>query len=355
MSTNTELWDLYTASAEYTAALKDKFDRHPFWASKNRNIFEPTVSNYLYNNGLQPKYPNGKKFAVCLSHDIDVLYDERSAKQLLKNTLVSAVKLNADKFTKSIKAAYKREINPNYNLAKTFKIENKYGAKSSTYFLALNATEEDHNYHLDAITESINEVVKNKGEIGLHGGHQAYNDINKIAQEKLKLETVIGSKVVGYRNHYLRFTTPHTWEYLNQLGFLYDTTYGYADCLGFRNGMCYPFNPYLNNTKEFLNIVELPLVIMDVTLWGYMRLTPTEQLNLCKNLIDKVAAIHGVVTIVWHNTHMLGAEGALYEAIIKYAAEKGAWLTTAQDIVTHWQDNNYNATANAILSKLNSA
>ena len=50
--------------------------------------------------------------------------------------------------------------------------------------------------------------------------------------------------MIGYRNHYLRFKLPETWKYLADAGFEYDTTLGYSNALGYRNGMCHPFRPY---------------------------------------------------------------------------------------------------------------
>lgn len=36
--------------------------------SKHRHILEPQVSRFLVENGLSFEYPEGKDFAVCLTH-----------------------------------------------------------------------------------------------------------------------------------------------------------------------------------------------------------------------------------------------------------------------------------------------
>jgi hypothetical protein len=38
------------------------------------------------------------------------------------------------------------------------------------------------------------------------------------------LESVLEKEVVGFRNHFLRFRIPDTWELLSKAGFKYDTT-----------------------------------------------------------------------------------------------------------------------------------
>jgi hypothetical protein len=74
---NPELWELFTKKEEYNSTFHDQYDRFPYYLSSQRNIFDPRVSRFLVENGLCPEYPGGKKFAVCLTHDIDVAYPEK--------------------------------------------------------------------------------------------------------------------------------------------------------------------------------------------------------------------------------------------------------------------------------------
>ena len=173
-----------------------------------------------------------------------------------------------------------------------------------------------------------------------------------VLEEKERLEKAIGKKVTGYRNHFLRFETPNTWEYLEKANFKYDTTFGYADCVGFRNGTCHPFQPFSNSQDNFLNITELPLIIMDGTLTKYMNLNEKEQFNVCKNIIDTVEKNNGVLTLLWHNNLMDGNRGEFYNALLKYAFEKNAWITTSNEIVNWWQENNYSVITKNILQEL---
>ena len=57
-------------------------------------------------------------------------------------------------------------------------------------------------------------------KLGLHGGHEAYND---PAKSKSKAEKALKEEVMGYRNHYLhhylKFETPRTWEPPAEAGF----------------------------------------------------------------------------------------------------------------------------------------
>jgi len=71
LKSNEELWDLFTKKEEYTPLILDQYKRFPYCLSRHKNIFKPLVSEFLIQNGLSPEYPDGKKFAVCLTHDIE--------------------------------------------------------------------------------------------------------------------------------------------------------------------------------------------------------------------------------------------------------------------------------------------
>ena len=330
MKINNELWDLFTKKEEYNPLLLDVHQRFPYYLSKNRTILEPIASKYLIENGLKVEYPEGKKFAVCLTHDIDVVNFPRS------NLLYGAAKsLASGKIMNAFKMPF-YNINNNWNSLCNFKkimsIEDKYNAKSSFYFLALNKDDLDFNFNIEDLENEIASITENGWEVGLHGGHEAYNNLEEINKEKKNLEKVLGKEVTGYRNHYLRFKVPETWEFVSKSGFKYDTTFGYADCVGFRNGMCHPFKPFNLDTNKEIDILEIPLTIMDSTLFNYMKLDIKGAWDIIKLLIDAVEKYNGVITILWHNTYMINEYLKLYEKILKYCYDKGAWMTSGDEI-----------------------
>ncbi len=71
LKSNEKLWELFTKKEEYESQLLDQYQRFPYYLSKHRECLEPQVSAFLMQNGLKVEYPDNKKFAVCLTHDID--------------------------------------------------------------------------------------------------------------------------------------------------------------------------------------------------------------------------------------------------------------------------------------------
>jgi peptidoglycan/xylan/chitin deacetylase (PgdA/CDA1 family) len=337
LKSNSELWDNFTRKEEYDPEYKDKYERFPFYLSRNYNIFDPCVSKKLLDNGLKPVYPNQKRFAVCLTHDIDIIVPS------LLNTLYFATKLLMSGQKKdSLKVFLCRssnKINPFYNFKEIMDLEKKYDAKSSFYFLVQDKGEQDYRYDISRVKNELRTIIEEGWEVGLHGSHTSYNDLKDVKYRKKKLESILGERVVGYRNHYLRLRIPDTWNILSKAGFEYDSTLGYSECAGFRNGMCHPFIPFDLNRKEDINIFEMPLNIMDGTVFGSfinpnsMNLKIEDAWHLIRKMIDTVSESHGVLTILWHNTSMLGDGLDLYGKILAYCRDKDAWMTSGKEII----------------------
>ena len=328
-----EIWRLFTCAEEYDDTFRDGYDRFPHYMSSHREPFEPRASQYLVGKGYRPEYPDDQPFAVCLTHDIDVVY--RSA--LSKGYAALSALKNGDlaKALASARQARSKRL-PFCNFREIMALEEEYGARSSFYFLALAPGDQDYTYDVRDFEEEIGMIADAGWEVGLHGGHRAYCDPHALAAEKQRLEAVLGRPVVGYRNHYLRFRVPETWEHLSRAGFRYDATFGYADCVGFRNGMCHPFRPYDLQAGREIEILEIPLAVMDCTLDAYMRLDAGRAWEVTRHLIDATERCHGVFTLLWHNTYMEGERLKFYEKILRYCQEREAWMTSGEEISALW-------------------
>lgn len=347
LKTNHDLWDLFTKSEEYDTTFADEYGRFPYYLSQHRHVFEPEVSAFLLKNGLSSKYPDNKKFAVCLTHDIDrvhfpiVTVAKEASDALLQGRLTKSLSIAAKNSGKLFLSTLDRNLNPSHNFDRIMNLESRYGAKSSFYFLLANKQSGFDGCNIDRLRAELREIVDSGWEVGLHGSSEAYLDLEIVKSEKMHLEQVVRKPVVGYRNHYLSFKLPRTWEILQEAGFKYDSTFGYADCAGFRNGMCHPFQPFNLKTGRQMDIWEIPLVIMDETLEGYMHLDMNKAWQLTTRLIDTVESHQGVITILWHNTSMLLKIGTLYQRILEYCYNKQAWMTSAEEIWRRVSENGH--------------
>ena len=102
-------------------------------------------------------------------------------------------------------------------------------------------------------------------EVGLHGSYGAADDEQRLAGEKATLDH-LGVRPEGLRYHYLRIDPHRNLRPLAALGFAYDTSLAFSDAVGFRAGLARPFRPWDFDREEPLDLVEIPLAVMDVTL-----------------------------------------------------------------------------------------
>lgn len=334
-----ELWEFFTKKEEYKPSLLDKYQRFPSYASKHKDVFAPLVSSFLSKKGHRVEYPGQRRFAVCLTHDIDVI---RFPKLEMMQRILSC--LRQRKYGNSLKMGLGRLYrgwNPVWNFSKIMDLEEKYGGRSTFFFLCLERGDMDFSFNIGRLESTLKEIIERGWEVGLHGSHDAYLNSNKMREKKERLERIVGSEIIGYRNHYLKFKVPSTWEFLEEAGFKYDATFGYADCVGFRNGMCHPFRPFDLVKNKALDILELGLHIADFTLFEYMQLDIKGAWEVVKQIIDNVEESNGVLTLLWHNTYMIDEMFEFYEEILRYCQKKGSWITSGQEIWQWWTNKGF--------------
>lgn len=326
------LWHQFTKEEEYAPHELDQYGRFSFASSKYRDVLRPVVSDFLLKNGLDVKFPGDQNFGICLTHDIDYLYFPRG--DSLRSSLRCLKNFEVRSAFKWLAAGIKRKSTILRNIPQIIDLESKYDATSSFFFLAHDDSAVDFIYRIEEFEETLGLIVEKGFEVGLHGSLLAYGNLDLIQREKERLEKLLGKKVVGYRNHYLRFELPTTWELLKKAGFKYDTSFGYHDALGFRNGMCHPYQPFNLKKSHFLDIWEIPLVIMDTTLVQYLSLNMADTWDLIRQIIDVVETRKGIISILWHNSRLFGEMLKLYEKILNYCSERNAWLASGEEIVS---------------------
>lgn len=332
------LWNIYARTEEADTSKRDEHNRFEYRFSDNPDACNPVVSRYLCDNGLNIRWQDDKDFAICLTHDVDEIYVP-----FIHKAANAAYLAKRSHLLKSASWALERNrkgANPYWNFDKIMKLEEDYGATSSFYFKATDKDPLRFRYHIEDLEGTLGKITDAGWEVGLHGGYYTYNDPQEIANEKGRIEKVLGKKVVGYRNHYLRMSYLETLEYLEKAVFLYDTTLGWAGTIGFRNGMCHPYHPWNGNTDSLMNILEIPMGIMDGPLFGEGRNFATAW-ELTKKLIDTVAELHGVLCVNWHtndfNCPFKYEWEKMYEKILEYGKENNAWMTSGENIYKQFE------------------
>ncbi|HZL63494.1 MAG TPA: hypothetical protein VFD50_00920, partial [Thermoleophilia bacterium] len=176
-------------------------------------------------------------------------------------------------------------------------------------------------------------------EVGLHGNDRDRLGVEPLEADRDDLATRAGGQIDGIRYHYLRCLYHDTLPLLEQAGFAYDTSLAFAEHEGFRCGTALPFRPFDMARGRPLRLVELPLAVMDNTLQNpkYRALLAKDGERASRELLGRVAAVGGGVSILWHNNRFdrRTAEGYddVYFALVDKARADGAFVGRADAVV----------------------
>lgn len=326
---------MLTRWEEYVNKNRDSHDRFPAYESlayKSGFLDRPIVNEYVevlknmllhLDSNLKFKRHISKVFISC---DVDQPFDS-TVENISKLFRVCAGDLIK---RKSIKEFLKRIRRYIFNKLGNYKYDENYtfewymdacekaGVKAAFYFIPDSRESGNGSYSLkDKKIQKLLSYIDGRGhEIGVHGSYQTYQDKEKAKLQKEMLAGIlkkleIKQKVVGNRQHYLRWDSAITPSVLEYAGFLYDTTGSYADMPGFRHGVCYEFSMFDFPQRQKLKLRQRPLIVMECSVidecymgFGYSY----EALKVMQDLKEKCHRYNGNFSLLWHNSHLKRAE-----------------------------------------------
>jgi hypothetical protein len=294
----------HLARVEEIGGARDDRNRFPA-ASSCLDPLDPPLERLRRELGVEPPRYGGARFAVALTHDVDVPWRwtpigiRGAAARLKSRQLREAGALARVPLHKL------RGTDPNWRFKEIVAEERAHGARGSTFYVIAG-----HGHPADGAAPEaydrlrpklVEELLEAGAEVGLHGSYLAADEPDRLAQEAETLRALAGS-VEGHRYHYLRIDPHRNLVPLAGLGFRYDTTLGFSDALGFRAGIAHPFHPWDFERDEPAPIVEVPLAVMDATLAEarYQGLTAAQAKPQLIALLDHAAEHGGGFSILWH-------------------------------------------------------
>jgi hypothetical protein len=300
----------------------DQHDRFPATASvafKQGFLDRPIVDEYalILREWLKRLLPNWRprphRFSVKLSHDIDLVRHyptlpaaarEAAGDVVKRGSLAQAGRTIFDSFAER----WSPDRSPSYRgIQALADISARSGLpKAAFYFMASEPgpIEGDYNPASPHMQRCIRSLQQQGFEVGFHPGYATFLNPERLLAEKLRLDAVLGLTKYGGRQHFLRFKVPDTWRHWERAGLEYDSTMGYADHEGFRCGTCHRFRPFDLEQNREMNLWEIPLIAMDVTLSVYRNMDPGSAAKRLLELTLRCKSVGGIFTLLWHNTSL---------------------------------------------------
>ena len=342
---------LLSGLQEYKSDQKDMLGRFPHEASiqYRLGVLQKPVVNYYFEwikEGIK-EYCSWhgipfvqrrvfEKFGFFLTHDIDRIdkYHFQTCKNQLKKKKLKEFIIYLFKWLKPIK-----KENPYWSFNYILDINKRYGFRSTFFFLNKGVPHIDsyYRYGMKRIARLIQHLEAEDCEIGLHGTVQSADHLEIMQQNLKELKKVTAKIPVGNRQHRLSYEHPLTMSYLTESGLRYDTTLCYAGHEGFRNSYCLPFHLYDFEKDEMMQIWEIPLIVMDGTLFDYRGLSYDNAKRSVENIVREISRFHGIFTLLWHNSYfdedVKPGIGQFYESLLHIVYERGGESLRGKDIV----------------------
>ena len=258
--------------------------------------------------------------AIALTHDVDNI--ARPKEHILRVR---------DRFTEADFAkAMRGELNLYENVELIATKEAEEGFHSSFYFMS-------KEYPLEKVRETARKLHATGWEIGLHGDFGTHDSQPEMDKAVHRIQEGLGLTPRGLREHYLRFDFSKSWAVMENSGFDYDSTPGNHDKLGFRLGLATPFHPPDADWCP-RRILELPLSLMDTTLWGYLKKGEEEGHREVLAAIREVEKVEGLFTLLWHQEAVRMRGGRIYWKVLKDVSRmRGVFVGSGEEVAAWWR------------------
>ncbi|QSZ67924.1 hypothetical protein RJ40_10670 [Methanofollis aquaemaris] len=305
-----------------------------------------------------PPVPWGYSYTVALTHDVDItsVRERRwvsvgyAVYQCLRKGMVrDAVRI--------LGAKCGIGKDPWNCFEEWMRLEEDLGVRSTWFFLPEKGKAGEGApairagyYDLDA--ELIKRLTDGGWEVGVHGLDN-WRDASAAREELQKVSDLTGA-TVGTRVHWLLFDED-SWKKLDEAGYVYDSTFGYNDDVGFKAGTMQPYRP-----QGCERLLEVPLIIQDGGLFGgktwnssddggrgaCLCLSEEEGMRRCEEVLTYAKQYGGVVTLLWHHVSMAAPKrwGEFYRVLVGKAIVDGAWVAPEKEAV-QW----FNARSDAVI------
>jgi peptidoglycan/xylan/chitin deacetylase (PgdA/CDA1 family) len=312
---------------------------------------DPPVERLRRSLGVDPPRWGGARFTVALTHDIDTPWrwtrgGIRGGASRLKRNVVAGHAAGAWREARGLAGVpwhRLRRTDPNWRFGQLLAEEQARGGSSTFFVLAGHGDPHDGgrpDVYERLRPRLVETILEQGGEVGLHGTYRSAEEPARLRHERDTLAEVMAvytdiTSGFGQRYHYLRVDPHRNLRPLAELGLTYDSTLAFPDAVGFRAGIAHPFRPWDLERDESLDLVEVPLAAMEVTLAEdrYLGLSAREAWPHFERLLDWAAQHGGGFAVLWHPDRFDPGTSAgwdrLYYRLLDEIRSRGGVCTTA--------------------------
>ncbi|GGB13444.1 DUF7033 domain-containing protein [Puia dinghuensis] len=158
--------------------------------------------------------------------------------------------------------------------------------------------------------------------VGVHPSWQSGDDDSLLKEEIEWLEYIAGQPICRSRQHYIRFSLPHTYRRLLNLRIEQEFSMGYGSINGFRASVASSFFWYDLEKEETTKLRVFPFCFMDANAFYEQGLNAAGAMQELMHYYRHIRKVNGLMVTIWHN-NFLGTDPGfagwreVYEVFLK--------------------------------------
>ena len=314
---------------------------------------------------LVPLWPEGRTFAACLTHDVDLVSDTVTVAQALRSVRAAAAPGGAPRpaaikyaapMVRALRAVHGglSRFPQADHIERSLDLELARGV-TSTYFFTVYPGSESSRFdctyvpddrclfrgHRLRVRDMMRQLASEGFDIGLHGSYPSAVRPDLLKRERERIEVATGLDVLTTRQHFLHWDVDTTPRLQAAAGLRADSTVGWNRTIGFRAATSLPFFLFDMAADRPLDVLEVPMLVHDGPLLRADGLELDVELGreTMQLVIDRIAAAGGVATLLFHPNNLARREFyELYGWAIDYLIDRDAWITSLRGLDSWWRE-----------------
>jgi Family of unknown function (DUF7033) len=175
------------------------------------------------------------------------------------------------------------------------------------YFFHVASEKGKYDKNISPSHPAMQQLIKQHAEkysIGIHPSWASGNDENLLEKEIKALESATGKKITASRQHYIRFTLPHSFRRLITAGITDDNSMGYGSINGFRASVASSFYWYDLEKEQQTDLLLHPFCFMEANSFFEQKYLPQRAYEEMMHYYNAVKSVNGTLITIWHNNFL---------------------------------------------------
>jgi hypothetical protein len=300
----------------------------------------------------RPIWPNGKRWAAILTHDVDLPERHDAAGRWSLASALWQQGRPGGAIKQWIAACWALgqriagRVDPAWAFDDWMTFESSLGLRSTWAFLATTVDDpggcrHDARYRVQSAQyrRLLYDLSDRGFELALHAAYQAGSNADAIRLQAVRLRRAAGVPITGVRHHFWRIDADapwRSWRAHAAAGLKYDLSVSFSRRIGFRSGAGLPYAAFDPQRGDVLPLTVVPSTMMDASLVDGRTVDHAveagrRQMDLCRKW--GLCAVLDWHARTWSDARDCPGYGDAARALYRHLArDPQVWVATAADV-----------------------